>query len=115
MNWNAIRTYLAGSGILILLGPYAINLVLTMFGCSGDLPNTPEVEVAQCTGGELFSIPAGFQAILGGVIFSVVFWLKARLGTGTAAQNLTLPAAPIVPKKDAAVGVVTMEQVNTVK
>lgn len=115
MNTNAIRTWLEGSAVLALLGPFVLNGVMMLFGCSGDLPSTPEVEVATCTGGALLQIPAGLQAAIGGIVVGAALWLKARWGSQgeavTAGQKLFAPQVPVVPHQEAGVGNVTAADV----
>lgn len=116
MNTNAVRTWLAGSGVLVLLGPFVVNGLMMLFGCSGDNPVTPEVEVAVCTGGALFQIPAGLQAAVGGIAIGAALWLKARWGKQgeavTAGQKLFAPDVPVVPEHLAGPGNVTVDQVK---
>ena len=111
MNWNTIRTFIAATGVVGLLGPFIISWVMSKFGCVGDIPGTPEIEVTLCSGGDLFAIPPLFQSVAGGLILLIVMTLKAVTGTGSLMQNLTAPQAPVVPAADAKPGVVTATQV----
>lgn len=107
MNWNAIRTFLAGTGILTILGPYIIDFIMNLLGCSGDTAAT-----AVCTGGTLVAIPAWLQALVGGLILAIVTAMKGFLGTGTFTQNLFAPQVPVVPALKAGPGTVTQGQVD---
>lgn len=115
MNVNAIKTLVLGSGLLVTVGPFIVNLFTKAFGCTGDDPLTEAVEVAKCTGGALFSIPDGFQALVGGIVITGALALTAWFKTGTVTQNLLAPSVPVVPKADAKPGVVTEAQVSTDK
>ena len=95
MNVNAIKTVLLGSGFLTLVGPYVLNLLLKLFGCSGDDPLTAAVEVATCSGGNLFAIPAGLQAIVGGIVITGALALTAFFKSGTIKQNLLNESVPV--------------------
>ena len=117
MNTNAVRTWLEGSAVLALLGPFILNGVMMLFGCSGDLPNTPEIEVAVCTGGSLFQIPAGLQAAIGGIVIGAALWLKARWGKQgdavTTGQKLFAQDVPMVSDHLAGRGNVTLSDVRS--
>lgn len=115
MNVNAIKTYLLGSGLLALVGPYVVNLAMKLFGCTGDDPLTAAVEVAQCTGGDLFTIPAGLQTFIGGAVIAGALWLTGWFKTGTVKENFLAPSVPQVPAADARPGVVTATQVAATK
>lgn len=113
MNINALKTLVLGSGFLTLVGPYALNLFLKLFGCTGDDPLTEAVEVAACTGGSLFTIPAGLQAIVGGIVITVALALTGWFKSGTVKQNFLNRSVPMVDTKaEATVGVVTQAQVD---
>ncbi|WP_119270841.1 hypothetical protein [Taklimakanibacter deserti] len=113
MNWNAIKTYILGSGVLVLVVPYIINWLMTLLGCTGDNPATPDVvEVAACTGGGVVSIPLALQALAGSLMAAALLAIKAFAGTGTVKQNLFNPDVPVVATKaEAKPGVVTEAQV----
>lgn len=113
MNWNAIRTFILGSGIVAVVLPWVVNFIMSFLGCSGDNPATPDVvEVAACTGGTLIAIPLWLQATVGGLVMLALGGIKALLGSGTIKQNLFAPAVPVVAtKSEASVGVVTAAQV----
>jgi hypothetical protein len=100
MNTNAFKTLIQGSGLLIIVGPYLLNFVLGMFGCTGDNPLTSAVEVAVCTGGSLFTIPAGLQTLVGGLVIAGALALTAFFKSGTIKQNLINPSVPVVPAND---------------
>lgn len=113
MNLNGIKTAILGSGLLAMVGPYLLSLALSVFGCTGDDPATKDIiEVAVCTGGSLFTIPAGLQALIGGLVIAGALALTGFFKTGSFMQNLFAPSVPVVPKEQAKVGVVTMEQVE---
>lgn len=95
MNVNAIKTLLLGSGFLTLVGPYVLNLALKLFGCTGDDPLTAAVEVAMCSGGDLFTIPAGLQAIVGGIVITGALALTAFFKRGSVKQNLLNDSVPV--------------------
>lgn len=113
MNWNAIRTLILSSGILTLVVPHLINWAMTLFGCTGDNPATPDVvEVAACTGGGIVAIPLWLQATVGAIVLGILGAVKAWTGTGTLAQNLFHNTVPVVKTKaEAKPGVVTEAQV----
>lgn len=113
MNVNAIKTLLLGSGFITLVGPYVLNLLLKLFGCAGDDPLTTAVEVAVCSGGSLFAIPAGLQAIVGGIVITGALALTALFKTGTFKQNLFNKSVPVVVPLEQKPGVVTEAQVKT--
>ena len=115
MNLNAIKTLILSSGLLAIVGPYAVNFIMKLFGCVGDDPLTAAVEVAQCTGGDLFTIPVGLQKVIGGLVIAGALALTAFFKTGTIKQNLLSPSVPVVPAVDAKPGVVTASQVASVK
>lgn len=100
MNVNAIKTLILGSGFLTLVGPYAVNLLLKVAGCTGDDPLTEAVEVAMCTGGSLFTIPAGLQTVIGGLVIGAALWLTGWFKTGTVKQNFFNKSVPVVPASD---------------
>jgi len=108
MNWNAIRTFLAGTGILTILGPYVLDFIVKLFGCSG----LEATATAVCTGGSVLAIPVWLQAMVGGLILVVVTFAKGAFGTGTVAQNLFAPQAPVVPFEKSGPGTVTPAQVE---
>lgn len=104
MNVNAIRS------ILNLLSGGALTSILTTIAkCTGDNPLTPELEAAVCTAAW---IPLQYQALAGLAFVGIGFVLK-MFGSGSIKQNIAAPIAPIVPKAEAKVGVVTAEQVAT--
>lgn len=112
MNWNAVKTYILGSGVLLLVVPYLVNWTMALFGCTGDNPATPDViEVAACTGGGLISIPLALQALAGSLMAAALIAIKALTGGGTIKQNLLNADAPIVKPSEAKPGVVTEAQV----
>ena len=111
MNLNAVKTFVLGSGLLAIVGPYVLNLLMKLGGCIGDDPLTTQVEVAMCTGGNLFTIPAGLQTIIGGIVIAGALALTAFFKSGTVKQNLLSPSVPVVPSIDAKEGVVTASQV----
>ena len=115
MNLNAFKTLFLGSGLLAIAGPYLLNLLMNLFGCVGDDPLTAAVEVAQCTGGDLFTIPVGLQKVIGGIVIAGALALSGFFKTGTFMQNLFAPSVPVVPAADAKPGVVTIGQVNSTK
>lgn len=116
MNWNAIKTYILGSGAIALVLPYLINWALNLFGCTGDNPATPDVvEVAACTGGGLISIPVALQALIGSLMAAALIAIKAFFGGGTIKQNLFNPDVPVVKPIEAKPGVVTEAQVAAPK
>lgn len=100
MNVNAIKTLILGSGFLTLVGPYAVNLLMKVFGCTGDDPLTEVVEVAMCTGGGLFTIPAGLQTVVGGLVIGAALWLTGWFKTGTVKQNFLNKSVPVVDADD---------------
>ena len=112
MNWNAIRTFVLGSGILTVVLPQVINVVTTLLNCTGDNPATPELELAVCTGGGLLAIPTWLQATVATVVLAALGLLKTR-GTGTIMQKLFAKTVPVVPAAVAGPGVVTEEQVQS--
>ncbi len=111
MNINALKTLVLGSGFLTLVGPYILNFALKIFGCTGDDPLTAAVEVATCSGGDLFTIPAGFQTLIGGIVITAALALTGWFKSGTVTQNFLSPSVPVVPIEAAKVGVVTEAQV----
>lgn len=115
MNINAFKNLLLGSGLLAIAGPYLLNLLMAMFGCVGDDPLTAAIEVAQCTGGDLFTIPVGLQKLIGGLVIAGALALPGFFKTGTFMQNLFSPSVPMVPDADAKPGVVTAKQVSSEK
>lgn len=117
INWNAIRTWLLASGVFAFVVPPVVNFVLTLLGCTGDNPATPDVtEVAACSGGSLIAIPEWLQMTVGTIVFGALGLLKAFTGTGTVKQNLLNQQAPIVKKpEEAKAGVVTPAQVESPK
>jgi hypothetical protein len=116
MNWNAIKTYILGSGIILLALPYVINWLMSVFGCTGDNPATPDVvEVAACTGGGVVAIPLWLQATAGGLMALALGAIKAFAGGGTVKQNLFNPDVPVVKPQEAKPGVVTPAQVEAPK
>lgn len=100
MNINAIKTLVLGSGFLAIVGPYVLNWLTTLFGCTGDDPLTAAVEIAVCTGGSLLTIPAGLQTLVGGLVITGALALTAFFKTGTIKQNLLNPSVPVVPASD---------------
>lgn len=113
MNWNAIKTFLLGSGLLAIVGPKLINMATSLAGCTGDDPATPAVEIAKCTGGTLLTIPEPLQAIVGGVVIALALAGTGWLKKGTVMQNLFGQSVPVVPWQDAKPGTVTIDQVLT--
>jgi len=114
MNLNTIKTLLLGSGFLTLVGPWVLNLLMKLFGCVGDDPLTPAVEVAMCTGGDLFTIPVGLQAIIGGIVITGALALTAFFKSGTIKQNLFNRSVPMISSGERnVVGVVTASDVNS--
>lgn len=112
MNWNAIRTFLLGSGIITMVVPYLVSATTTFLGCSGDNPLTPELELTICTGGALVAIPLWLQATVAAVVLSALGLIKAFTGTGSVKQNLLNNVAPIVmTRAEEKVGVVSEAQV----
>lgn len=115
MNLNALKTLVLGSGLLAIVGPWLINLVMGLFGCTGDILSTPEIEVAMCTGGDLFTIPVGVQKIIGGIVISIALILTGWFKGGTVKQNLMNQSVPVVKAIEAKPGVVTATQVAAEK
>ena len=113
MNWNAIRTYILGSGILMVVVPYAINFFTNAIGCMGDNPATEVLELTVCTGGSLLAIPGWMQTTVAVVVLSALGAVKLFTGTGSMKQNLLAPVAPVVPDADSKPGVVTQTQVSS--
>ena len=83
MNWNAIRTYILGSGILMVVVPYAINFFTNAIGCMGDNPATEVLELTVCTGGSLLAIPGWMQTTVAVVVLSALGAVKLFTGTGS--------------------------------
>lgn len=106
MNSNFWRTILN-----VITGGTFASLANALLGCTGDNPLTPTiVEPAVCTGGAI-PIPLEWQALAGLVFVGLGFLMKGWGGTGSVAQNLAMPIAPIVPPAEAKPGVVTPAQV----
>jgi len=100
MNLNALKTLVLGSGLLAVVGPYVLNLLMKLVGCVGDDPLTAAVEVAMCTGGDLFTIPAGLQTFIGGLVITGALALTGFFKSGTFKQNLFNPSVPVVAASD---------------
>lgn len=115
MNWNAIRTFILGSGILTVALPHLISWMTTLLGCSGDNPLTPDLELTVCTGGALIQIPLWLQATIATIVLSALGLIKGVMGSGTFMQNLFSKSVPVVPAVDAKPGVVTATQVASDK
>lgn len=112
MNWNAIKTIILGSGVLTVVMPYVVNFILSFFGCTGDNPATPDVELTNCVGNTLFTIPLWAQAFVAGIVLAALTAIKAFTGTGSVTQNLFYKQAPVVKNAiEAKPGVVTEAQV----
>lgn len=111
MNWNSIRTFILGSGILVVVMPVIVNWVTALLGCIGDNPATEAIELTVCTGGSLLTIPGWLQAGVATLVLAALGVIKAVSGSGTVKQNLFAPAVPVVPAAEAKPGVVTAAQV----
>lgn len=108
MNTNFWRTI-----INALTGGTFASLANALLGCTGDNPLTALiVEPAVCTGG-IIPIPLHYQAIAGIIFVGLGFVMKGWGGSGSVKQNLGNAIAPIVPKEEAKIGVVTADQVAT--
>ena len=110
---NSLKTLLVGSGVIVFVVPYFINLVMGLFGCSGDDPLTKDiVEVAACTGGDLFTIPVALQKFTGGLMASGILILTGFFKAGTFKQNFFNKSVPVVPAPEAKEGTVSPAMVN---